>query len=107
MVQTSAKDSAGTDQDLLIKTSVKTTEIVLNRRENRAVSLEKWGRIRLTFISMVLFFFIYICFAVGSWSEQRPQIIVDIPPNDNSLPGPKGRHTKYICITFIYFLYTG
>lgn len=90
MDQSSAQDNGGTDLDPLIKTSIGAKGIVLNRREYRANSVEKWGRIRLAFISMALFFLIYICFAVGSWSEQRPQIIVNIPPNDDSLPGPKG-----------------
>lgn len=78
------------DLDPLIKTSIGTKGIILNKREIRANNLEKWGRARLAFVSMSLFFLIYICFAVRTWSEQHPQIIVNIPPNDETLPGPKG-----------------
>lgn len=80
------------DLDPLIRHSRTSTKgIVINRREHRITHVEKWGRIRLSIISICLFFVIYICFAVSTWSEERRQIIVHIPPNDESLPGPKGK----------------
>lgn len=77
------------DLDPLIK-PFRAKGIIINRREHRT-HVEKWGRIRLGIISICMFFVIYICFAVSTWSEQRPQIIVNIPPNDESLPGPIGK----------------
>lgn len=64
--------------------------IISNRRDNRKSHTERWGRIRLGIFSMCFVFFIYICFNVGLWVDQRPPIIVNIPPMDESLPGPRG-----------------
>lgn len=78
------------DLDPLIRPS-RAKGTIINRREHRLTHLEKWGRIRLAIISLCLFFVIYVCFAASAWSDQRPQIIVNIPPNDESLPGPFGK----------------
>lgn len=70
-------------------TSTPSKGIVLNKREYRSHS-ERWGRFRLGVFSVCIFFVIYFCFIVGTWSDQHPQIIVNIPPSDESLPGPRG-----------------
>lgn len=85
------------DLDPLIRQS-RTKGIAINRREQRMIHAEKWGRIRLGIISICLFFVIYVCFAMSTWPEQRPQIIVNIPPNDESLPGPSGVYFILICL---------
>ncbi|KAJ6643681.1 hypothetical protein Bhyg_08646, partial [Pseudolycoriella hygida] len=64
--------------------------ITNNRRDHRISHVEKWCRIQLGVISICVFFVIYICFAKSTWSEVRHQIIVNVPPNDESLPGPIG-----------------
>lgn len=69
---------------------------VLNRRDQRKLHAEKWGRIRLGVLSIFFFCIIYFCFTLGSWEEQQaPQFIVNIPPLDESLPGPKG---IFVCL---------
>lgn len=103
--------SSGNDPDLdpLITrgaASIKPTNakgLLNNRRDHRLSHLERWGRIRLVCLSMSLFFVIYICFSVGAWSDQRPQIIVRIPPNDDSLPGPKGLLLASFLIVKLFF----
>lgn len=82
------------DLDPLIRTS-RAKGIAFNRREHRISHVEKWGRIRLGIMSICLFFVIYVCFAMNAWSEQRPQIVVNVPPNDESLPGPIGKFNKF------------
>lgn len=98
------------DLDPLIRPS-RAKGLVINRREHRINHVEKLGRIRLGIISICLFFVIYICFAISTWSEQRPQIVVNIPPNDESLPGPFGKfcfptfhilHFGFVLIVFIH-----
>lgn len=52
---------------------------------------ERWGRIRLGIASIVFICVIYFCFVFGTWVDQRQsQMVVNIPPLDDSLPGPKG-----------------
>lgn len=70
--------------------------ILSNRRDNRKTHTERWGRIRLGIFSMCFVFFIYICFNMGIWMDQRPPIIVNVPPMDDSLPGPKGILLIYV-----------
>lgn len=66
--------------------------ITTNRRDYpRKFHQERWGRIRLGVLSICFVFLLYICFSVGIWVDgQRPPIIVNIPPMDESLPGPRG-----------------
>lgn len=52
---------------------------------------ERCGRIRWGIASIAFVCVIYFCFVFGTWVDQRQaQIIVQIPPLDESLPGPKG-----------------
>lgn len=64
--------------------------IAINKREYRLSQTEKCGRLRLGVFSICIFFVIYFCFAIGTWSDRRLQIIVNVPPSDDTLPGPKG-----------------
>lgn len=64
--------------------------LATNRRDYRKSHAENWGRIRLGILSSCFVFLIYICFSIGIWVDQRPQIVVNIPPMDESLPGPRG-----------------
>ncbi len=89
------------DLDPLIRPS-RAKGIAINRREHRITQVEKWGRIRLGVISICLFFVIYICFAMSTW-DQRPQMIVNVPPNDAELPGPIGEHELYSNFYFFWF----
>lgn len=80
------------DLDPLISTSdgVPNGRPILNRRDYRISQSDRWGRIRLGVLSVCIFFLIYFCFLLDTWSVQRPQMIVNVPPLDDSLPGPKG-----------------
>lgn len=63
---------------------------------------ERWGRIRLGIASIGFVCVIYFCFVFGTWVDQRQsQMIVQIPPLDDSLPGPKGiSHITHYCVLF-------
>lgn len=77
---------------LLEHSTTKRKGIILNRREIRAVQIEKCGRIRLGVLSVGLFFIIYFCFYIGTWTDEI--VLVSIPPDDENLPGPKGNIIK-------------
>lgn len=78
--------------------------ILSNRRDQRKSSTERWGRIRLGILSICFLFVIYICFSIGLWVNPLPQIVVNVPPMDESLPGPKGTriHTFLFCVQYIW-----
>lgn len=80
------------------------TTAVINRRDQRKMHTEKWGRIRLGVLSVSFFCVIYFCFTIGSWDDQQgSQFIVNIPPMDDSLPGPKGTSIE-LCVVLFLFL---
>lgn len=80
------------DLDPLIINDIPTKGIIINKREHRINYVENNSRLRFGVLTISLFLFIYVCFMFGTWSDdQRPQIIVNVPPIDENLPGPKGK----------------
>lgn len=83
---------------------------IFNSRDYRKSHAEKWGRIHWGILSIGIFSIIYFCFTLGAWVDERPaQIVVNIPPVDDSLPSPRG---NFFCqyyfnkiTTFLLFLY--
>lgn len=65
--------------------------ILSNRREYKKSHIEYWRSIRMGILSAFFVFFIYICITFSVWIDERPQIVVNIPPMDESLPGPRGK----------------
>lgn len=75
-----------------------------NRRidHSRRSRSDKWGRIRLGVLSLGFLFIIYFGFLFGTEDSIRsPTILVNVPPQDESLPGPKGNDS--LQSTFILY----
>lgn len=65
-----------------------------NRNEHRRSHREKWSRINIGLITISFVSVVYLCFSVNlNFDKPSPQIIVDVPPIDTSLLGPKGKIT--------------
>lgn len=73
----------------------------LNRLDYRRSYRDKWGRIRLGILTIAFFIIIYLCFSINLTVDKRtPQMVVDIPPMDENLPGPRGK------LAFRYVVYS-
>lgn len=92
------------DLDPLIKPS-RAKRTAIHRREHRITIVEKRGRVRLLLISICLFFVIYICFAMSTWADETSQMIVNVPPMDESLPGPFGEYLLFVCFWYFEFFF--
>lgn len=87
-------DGNGAKKRLLLSSSTSSQQLQNAYRRNRRYhhGSERWGRIRLGIASIVFVCVIYFCFVFGTWmdDQRQSQMIVQIPPPDDSLPGPKG-----------------
>lgn len=63
---------------------------IRNRRHSRMFQSERWGCILFGVLSVCICFFIYLYLFVIAWPANRPSQVVNVPPADDSLPGPKG-----------------
>lgn len=71
-----------------------------NRRSHR----EKWARLHIGILIVSFFIVIYFCFSIDLNLDKRaPQIVVDVPPIDDSLDGPRGK-IQQICYFFCPYL---
>lgn len=74
------------------RTEHNSTAIKLNRLDNRRANREKWGRIHIGILIISFFSIVYLCFSVNiNIDKRQPQIIVDVPPVDDTLDGPRGK----------------
>lgn len=72
----------------------------LNRLSYRRSHREKWARLHIGILIVSFFIVIYFCFSIDLNIDKRaPQIVVDVPPIDDTLDGPRGNST----IHFLYF----
>lgn len=91
--------------------STNSTASKLNRLDHRRAHREKWGRIHIGILIVSFFSVIYLCFSLNLNVDKRsPQIIVDVPPIDDTLDGPRGNFMSIKSIQFsvhyklLYFL---
>lgn len=67
----------------------------------RIIHRDKWRRFHFGILFVFLSCVLYLCFSVNLNIDKRsPQIIVNIPPIDETLSGPRGILKSLIFITF-------
>lgn len=73
-----------------------------NRRGSRRVHPDQWNRKFVGLLCTALVLVVYIFFANQPGNEQptTPVITVNVPPQDESLPGPKGKPNAVHFISF-------
>lgn len=73
-----------------------------NRRGSRRVHPDQWNRKFVGILCTALVLVIYIFFANQPGNEQptTPVVMVNVPPQDETLPGPKGKPNAVRLISF-------
>lgn len=76
----------------------------LNRCEYRRSHRDKWSRINIGILTISFLSVVYFCVSMNlNVDKPSPQIIVDVPPVDTNLLGPKGKFTMHCSIHFFLF----
>lgn len=77
------------------------TNAKVNRRSHR----EKWARLHIGILIVSFFIVVYFCFSIDLNLDKRaPQIVVDVPPIDDSLDGPRGISFNRLIFTFLLLI---
>lgn len=90
--------------DVLVKLNPLTQKNKTNRFDCKQINREKWKRwMNIGVLTFALLFIIYLCFSMSLRLDKQPaQIVVDIPPIDESIDGPKGERS--VCnVEFVAF----
>lgn len=76
--------------------------VKLKRLNHRRSHREKWARLHIGILIVSFFIVIYFCFSIDLNIDKRaPQIVVDVPPIDDSLDGPRGNSIIYFPIVIL------
>lgn len=77
----------------------------LNRSNHRRSHREKWARLHIGILIVSFFIVIYVCFSIDLNIDKRAtQIVVDVPPVDDSLDGPRGNSAQNIHLSFLLII---